>query len=134
MDKVILNPLSMGRPNGYSNGIATRGGRTVYVAGQTGTDATGRIENPFDLIAQYQKTLENIRMIVAEAGGKITDVVRLTVFITDKRSFHAQRDRVDKVFHSYFGLYVPAMTLLEVKSLYDTNAMVEMEAIAVIAE
>lgn len=132
MTKEIINPASLAKPTGYANGILTRGGKILFLAGQTGMDATGKIENPFDLIEQFQKALENIKTIVNEAGGDLTDVVRMTIFVTDKRAYHAQRARIGEVYRAYFGKYFPAMTLVEVKSLYDANALIEIEATAVI--
>src|SRR5262245_44215396 len=110
MDKSVLNPESLAKPVGYSNGILTRGGRTLFLAGQTGMDATGRIANPFDLIDQFQRTLENIKTIVQESGGELTDIVKLTIYVTDKRAYHAQRERIGQVYQAYFGKYFPAMT------------------------
>ena len=132
MTKEIINPSTLAKPVGYANGILTHGGKILFLAGQTGMDATGKIENPFDLIEQFEKTLQNIKTIVKEAGGEITDVVRMTIFVTDKRAYHAQRERIGQVYRAYFEKYFPAMTLIEVKSLYDANAMIEIEATAVI--
>jgi enamine deaminase RidA (YjgF/YER057c/UK114 family) len=132
MPKSIINPSSLGAPRGYANGIVTQGGRILFLAGQTGMDATGQIANPFDLIDQFQRTLENLKAVVTEAGGGLTDIVKLTIFVTDKRAYHAQRARIGEVYRAYFGKYFPAMTLVEVKSLYDANAMIEVEGIAVL--
>lgn len=134
MEKRIINPKALAKPIGYANGILTHGGKILFLAGQTGMDATGKIENPFDLIEQFRKTLENINTIVNEAGGELTDIVRMTIYVTDKRAYHAQRDRIGQVYRAYFGKYFPAMTLVEVKSLYDANAMIEIEATAVVGE
>jgi enamine deaminase RidA (YjgF/YER057c/UK114 family) len=134
MEKSIINPDSLAKPVGYANGVLTRGGQILFLAGQMGMDATGKIENPFDLIEQFQKTLQNIKTIVNEAGGELTDIVRMTIYVTDKRAYHAQRDRIGEVYRVYFGRYFPAMTLLEVKSLYDANAMIEIEATAVLGD
>lgn len=134
MEKSIINPPSLGTPIGYANGVLTQGGRLLFLAGQTGMDATGKIENPFDLIDQFQKTLDNLQAVLKEAGGSMTDIVKLTLFITDKRAYHAQRERIGQVYRAYFGKYFPAMTLVEVKSLYDANAMIEIEGMAVIQD
>lgn len=132
MTKDIINPPSLGAPRGYANGILTQGGRLLFLAGQTGMDASGQIVNPFDLIDQFQRALENLQAVVTEAGGGLTDIVKLTIFVTDKRAYHAQRGRIGEVYRAFFGKYFPAMTLIEVKSLYDANAMIEIEGIAVI--
>lgn len=134
MAKTIVNPASLAKPVGYANGILAQGGKILFLAGQTGMDATGKIVNPFDLIEQFRQALENMRVIVQEAGGTMTDLVKLTLFVTDKRAYHAQRDRIGQVYREYFGRYFPAMTLVEVKSLYDPHAQIEIEGIAVIGE
>lgn len=132
MDKTILNPPTLAKPVGYANGIVTVGGRLLFLAGQTGMDASGKIASPFDLIAQFQQCLENVKAIVHAADGALTDIVKLTIFVTDKRAYHTQRERIGEVYRAYFGYYYPAMTLVEVKSLYDPSAMIEIEGIAVI--
>ncbi len=134
MEKSILNPPSLAKPRGYSNGILTRGGQILFLAGQTGMDATGKIASPFDLIDQFRQTLENLKTIVSAGGGEMTDIVKLTIYVTDKRAYHAQRARIGEVYRDYFGKYFPAMTLVEVKSLYDANAMIEIEGMAVIGD
>lgn len=132
--KTLINPEALPKPAGYSNGVLTRGGTMLFLAGQTGTDATGKIGNPFDLIQQFQQTLENLRAVVRDAGGEMSDIVKLTLFITDKRAYHVQRGRIGDVYRAYFGDYFPAVTLVEVKSLYDVNAMIQIEGIAVIPD
>lgn len=132
MEKTILNPESLAPPRGYSNGILTKGGRVLFIAGQTGMDVTGKITNPFDLIDQFRGTLENMQTILREAGGSMTDIVKMTIYVTDKRAYHAQRNRIGEVYREYFGKYFPAMTFIEVQGLYDQNAMIEIESIAVI--
>lgn len=134
MHKTLINPVSLGVPRGYSNGVLTHGGRLLFLAAQTGTDVVGKIANPFDLIDQFQRTLENIQAILNQAGGALTDIVKLTIFITDKRAYHAQRERVGEVYRAYFGEYLPALTLVEIKSLYDANAMIQIEGIAVLPD
>lgn len=134
MTKEIINPSALAKPVGYANGVLARGGQVLFLAGQTGMDATGKIENPFDLIEQFRKTLENVKTIVNEAGGEITDIVRMTIYVKDKRAYHSQRERIGQVYRAYFGRYFPAMTLIEVKSLYDANALIEIEATAVIGD
>lgn len=132
--KNLINPASLAKPVGYSNGVLTRGGTILFLAGQTGMDASGKIGNPFDLIEQFQQTLENLKAVITAAGGEMTDIVKLTLFITDKHAYHVQRARIGEVYRAYFGRYFPAMTLVEVKSLYDVNAMIEIEGIAVIPD
>ncbi len=134
MKKTILNPSALAKPSGYSNGILTQGGRLLCLAGQTGMDASGRIAAPGDLLAQFTQVLTNLKAVVAEAGGEMTDIVKLTIFVTDKRAYAAQREAIGARYREFFGRYYPAMTLVEVKSLYDDAALIEIEGLAVLAE
>ena len=83
MSKTIINPSSLAKPSGYSNGILAEG-RLLYLAGQTGMDTTGRIAAPGDLVAQFAQALANLKAVVTEAGGAMTDVVKLNIYVTDK--------------------------------------------------
>lgn len=130
--KTIVNPSALARPSGYSNGIATEGGRLVFLAGQTGMNASSAIANPGDLVAQFKQALANLKIVVEEAGGTMTDIVKLTIFVTDRVAYRANLKPIGEVYRSFFGRYYPAMTLVEVKSLFDDQAMIEVEGIAVI--
>lgn len=132
MKKDILHSPALPPPSGYSHAVATEGGRLVFLAGQTGMDATGRIAAPGDLVAQFRQALTNIQIILAQAGGAMTDIAQMTFFITDKAAYRASLKPIGEVYCAFFGRYYPAMTLVEVKSLFDDEAMVEIEAIAVI--
>jgi len=134
MDKTIINPRTLAKPSGYVNGLLTGGGRLLFLAGQTGMDAAGRIAAPGDLVAQFTQALGNVQAVVAEAGGAMTDIVKLTIFVTDKQTYRAHLQPIGEAYRSFFGRYYPAMTLVEVKSLFDDEAMVEIEGIAVISE
>lgn len=132
MSKTIINPSSLAEPSGYSNGILAEG-RLLLLAGQTGMDATGRIAAPGDLVAQFAQALANLKAVVTEAGGAMTDIVKLTLYVTDKADYRANLKTIGDVYRSCFGRYYPAMTLVEVKSLFDDDALVEIEGVAVIA-
>ncbi len=134
MEKKVLNPPSLAKPSGYSNGILTEGGRLLFLAGQTGMDGTGEIAAPGDLVAQFRQALANLKTVVEEAGGTVTDIVKLTIFVTDKAAYRANLKPIGEVYRSFFGRYYPAMTLVEVKSLFDDKALVEIEGLAVIGE
>jgi enamine deaminase RidA (YjgF/YER057c/UK114 family) len=134
MKKTILNPKTLVKPSGYAHGILTSGGRLLFLAGQTGMDAAGRIAAPGDLLAQFTQVLTNLQTVVTEAGGEMTDIVKLTIFVTDKAAYHAQREAIGARYREFLGHYYPAMTLVEVKSLYDDAALIEIEGLAVLAD
>ncbi len=132
MDKTIINPASLAKPSGYANGVLTSGGRLLFLAGQTGMDETGRIAAPGDLVAQFTQALANLKAVLDEAGGAMTDIVKLTIFVADKQAYKANLKPLGEAYRSFFGRYYPAMTLVEVKSLFDDEALVEIEGLAVI--
>ncbi len=131
MTHTIVNPQSLARPSGYSHGIAASG-RLLCLAGQTGMDASGRITAPGDLVAQIRQALSNLKAVLDEAGGQPSDVVKLTLFVTDKRAYRAQLKSIGEAYRAIFGRNYPAMTLVEVKSLFDDDALVEIEGLAVL--
>lgn len=131
MNKAAVNPQVLVQPTGYSHAVKVSGGTTVYLAGQTGMDLSGKIVAPGDLAAQFRQALSNLRAVVEEAGGAMTDVVKLTIFVTDKAAYRASLKPIGAAYRSFFGRYYPAMTLAEVKSLFDDEALVEIEGVAV---
>lgn len=132
MEKQIVNPTSLVKPSGYAHGVATQGGRLLFLAGQPALDAEGKIVAPGDIAGQFDQSFKNLKAVLEAAGGTMTDIVKLTIFVTNKSVYLASLKAVGAVYRSYFGRYYPAMTLVEVKSLFDDAAMVEIEGTAVI--
>ena len=128
----LVNPQSLGAPKGWTNGIlAPASGRLLFVAGQAGweTEATGP---PPQFGAQFARALDKVITVVTAAGGAPTDVVRLTVFVTDLSAYRQSRTALRDIWRDRFGTYYPAMALLEVSGLVDEGALVEIEATAVV--
>lgn len=132
MEKTLINPSVLTKPSGYVHGVLTQGGHLLFLAGQTGMGPTGNIASPGDLVAQFSQALFNVKMVVEAAGGTMTDIVKLTIFVADKAAYSANLQPLGETYRSFFGRYYPAMTLVEVKSLFDDEALVEVEGIAVI--
>ena len=132
LTREIIQPAGLARPSGYSYGVVTDGGRLLHLAGQTGMDASGRIVHPGDIAAQFGLALENLRLVVASAGGEMSAIVKLTIFVTDKVAYRDNLERVGVRYRSVMGKHYPAMTLVEVKSLFDDAALVEIEGVAVL--
>ena len=126
----IINPPDLPAPRGYSNGVVAQG-RLLFVAGQIGwTDRAELISDRF--ADQFDQALANVLSVVRAAGGAPESLARLTVFVTDKtNSLAAQREIGDR-YRIRMGRHYPAMTLVEVQSLLEPGAMVEIEATAVI--
>ena len=128
----ILQPPGWPRPKGYSNGIAAQG-RTIFTAGMIGWDEREMIvSHRLDL--QFGQALRNVAAVLAEDGAKPEHIVRLTIYITDRPQYLKLRDELAPIWKSIMGNHYPAMALVEVKSLVNGSALVEIEATAVVPE
>ncbi len=132
MEKRILNPPTLAKPSGFVHGILTEGGRLLFIAGQPGLNVSGEVEAPGDLVAQFARALANIQVVVESAGGSLTDIVKLTIYVRDKNAYKANLKPLGTTWHSFFGHYYPAVTLVEVSNLFDDGALVELDGIAVL--
>lgn len=127
-----INPEILGRPKGYSNGIvAPAGGRLLFVAGQVAWDGTQRIVSS-DFAEQFARALENVLIVVKEAGGSPEHVARFTIYVTDKQEYVAASKLVGEHYRRAMGRHYPAMALVEVKALLEDGAKLEIEATAVL--
>jgi enamine deaminase RidA (YjgF/YER057c/UK114 family) len=134
VEKEVINPPQLAEAVGYANAVATRGGRLLFLAGQTGMDANGAIAAPGDLVAQFGQALANLHVVVTTAGGQMSDIVKLTLFVTDAAAYRSQLKPLGQAYRAVFGRYYPAMTLVEVKGLFDPQALIEIEGMAVLPE
>jgi enamine deaminase RidA (YjgF/YER057c/UK114 family) len=128
----IINPEELGAPRGWSNGMLARaGGRTLFVAGQTARDASGQVAGA-DFVSQFDRALGNVLTVVREAGGEVGDIGRFTIYVTDIAQYRASLEPLGEVYRRRMGKHFPAMALVEVSSLVDERALVEIEATAVL--
>ena len=125
----VLQPPEWPRPPGYSNGIAAEG-QTIFVAGQIGWDASGRIAD--GLTAQVEQALSNILTVLAEAGAGPQHITRLTWFVTDIDQYREQAKAIGPGYRRNMGKHFPTMSVIGVSSLVEPNALVEIEATAVL--
>ncbi|MBP6608040.1 MAG: RidA family protein [Deltaproteobacteria bacterium] len=132
-----VQPADWAAPRGYSNGVvAPYGRRLLAVAGQVGwrpdatmvTPAAG--EDAF--VAQFRQALANVATIVRTAGGELTDVMSLRLYVIDKRHYLACTRELGRVYREIFGKHYPAMALIVVAGLLEDSALLEIEALAAI--
>ena len=128
----LINPESLGSPRGYSNGVLTdAAGRVLFVAGQIGWDEKQTIVSD-DFVAQFDRALANVVTVVTAAGGAPEQIARLVIYVTNKTEYIDRREEVGKSYRTHLGKHFPAMVLVEVKSLLDDRAKVEIEGVAVL--
>lgn len=125
----IINPPSLAHPVGYSNGIIVEGGKLLFIAGQIGWDKAQRIVSD-DFAEQFAQALSNVLAIVREAGGAPSSIVRLLIFVTDKKEYTSRLKDVGAAYRQLMGKHFPAMSLVEVSALVEDLAKVEIEAVA----
>jgi len=127
-----INPKSLGRPRGYSNGqLVEPGARLLFIAGQIGWDENQRLVGE-DFVEQFDRALRNLLAVVLEAGGAPGGVARLVIYVTDKREYLARTAEIGERWRALMGRHYPAMALVEVKGLLEEGAKVEIEGTAVL--
>ena len=132
MSFTFINPKSLGAPRGYANGVLTEaGGRFLFIAGQIGWDEKQEIVSA-DLVDQFDRALRNVVSVVTEAGGRVEQIARLIIYVTDKNEYRERMKEIGEHYRARMGKHFPAMVLVEVKSLLDDNAKIEIEGIAVL--
>jgi enamine deaminase RidA (YjgF/YER057c/UK114 family) len=130
----FINPEALGSPRGFSHGVlAPAGGRLLFIAGQIAWDKGQRIVSS-DFVEQFERALENLLLVVREAGGTPSTVARMVVYVTDKTEYTARTVEVGERWRALMGRHFPAMALVEVKSLLEPEAKVEIEGIAVLTD
>jgi enamine deaminase RidA (YjgF/YER057c/UK114 family) len=128
----LINPASLGSPRGYSNGVLTEaGGRLLFVAGQIAWDDKQTIVSE-NFVRQFDRALANVIGVVEEAGGKPEQIARLVIYVTNRIEYLEHQRRIGESYRARMGKHFPAMVLVEVKSLLDEHAKVEIEAVAVL--
>ncbi len=132
MGKTIINPPALARPRGFSHGILVTGGRLLFLAGQTASDAEGQIVGPGDLVAQYEQVLRNLKVVVEAAGGKMQDIVKINIFIRDRDDYLAHLKPLGQVHQAFFGDYYPATALFEISRFFQDGVLIEIEGLAVL--
>ena len=104
-----------------------RVGDLLFVSGQAAIDQSGRIVGVGDFDAQAKQAFENLDRVLRAGGSSLRNVIKVTIFLTDMTNF----DRIVKLRGQWFTPPYPADTIVEVRSLYSPDAMIEIEAIAV---
>ncbi|WP_149086520.1 RidA family protein [Pseudomonas prosekii] len=129
----VLTPKgwTWNEPHGFVWGRVTPpSSHTIYVSGQSSVDGAGNILHKGDMGAQLEKSLDNLELILAEAGATLANVVSVTYYTVDIEQFFAAMEtltiRMEKAGCK------PTSTLLEVKRLYHPDILFEMASVAVV--
>jgi enamine deaminase RidA (YjgF/YER057c/UK114 family) len=127
----VLHPPSWPRPKGYSSAMMGTG-RFVLISGQIGWDAEGRFAE--GMVGQIGQALRNILDILAEAQAGPEHIARLIWYVTDMAAYRSCGKELGEVWREVMGRTFPAMAVIGVSSLVETQALVEIEAVAILPE
>lgn len=127
-----LQPPTWARARGYAHGIKARGS-LVFTSSQFGWDEQGCLRAR-DYICQVGQALKNIVAVLAEAGAEPAHLVRLTWYVADKDAYQAGAREVGILYREIIGNYNVTMSAFQVAALMVEDAMVQIEAIAVVPD
>jgi enamine deaminase RidA (YjgF/YER057c/UK114 family) len=119
----LLQPDGWERPKGYAYGVAGEG-RVVCVSGMIGSGTS--------FVAQVRDALQRIVTVLAEAGARPENIVRMTWYVIDKREYVREQKAIGEAYREIIGRHYPAMTAVQVAGLVEDSARVEIEVTAVV--
>ncbi len=122
-----INPPGMSTPATYSHIV--RDGKTLYIAGQVGADAQGKVAGS-GMLEQLEQVLKNLEIALKSQGADFSHVAKLTTYTTDVDAYRSPE--AAKIRAKYLGSNRPANTLVGVVRLASPDYKVEIEAIAVL--
>jgi enamine deaminase RidA (YjgF/YER057c/UK114 family) len=128
----FLQPPGWPRPKGYANGVVARGG-LVFVSGVVGWNAQ-REFGTSDFVAQLRQALLNIVEILHQANAKPEHIARMTWYVLDKNEYEAAMKEIGIVYREIIGRHYPAMTVVQVSGLMESDARLEIEVTAVVPD
>jgi enamine deaminase RidA (YjgF/YER057c/UK114 family) len=127
-----VDPPELPRPSGFAHAVAASG-RVVFLGGQTGTDAEGRIVAG-GVVAQFAQALGNLLTALRAAGGGPEHLAQLTIYIVDVEDYRARAREIGAVWLRLVGTGYPATAGIGVARLWDAAALVEVAGTAVLPE
>jgi enamine deaminase RidA (YjgF/YER057c/UK114 family) len=128
-----VNPPTLGAPAGFSHAVRVTGGTTVHLAGQTALDRDGTIVGD-DVVEQFERALGNLLTALEAAGGTPADLVSMTIYIVDVDDYKARARDIGRVWKRLVGVDYPAMAGIGVSRLWDVEALVEVQGVAVVPD
>lgn len=127
----VINPASLPKPSGYAHGVLS--GDTVYLGGQTALDSEMRIVEG-GVVEQFRQAFSNVLTTLAEAGGQPQDLVSVTIYLTDVDDYMANGREIGRIWREMAGTEYPAMAGIGVSRLWQKEAVIEIQGVAVIQD
>jgi len=131
MSKRTINPEALPKPSGYAHGILA--GNAVYLGGQTALDRDMQIVQG-GIVEQFRQAFSNVLTTLTAAGGHPEDLVSVTIYLTDVDDYMAHGKEIGRIWREMAGSEYPAMAGIGVTRLWQKEAMIEIQGIAVIRD
>ncbi|MFF2407011.1 RidA family protein [Streptomyces sp. NPDC058092] len=126
-----INPAELSPPTGFSHAVTATGGQLVFLAGQTALDQDGKVVGAA-LPEQFATALTNLLTALRAAGGAPADLARVTVYATDVADYRTHAVELGRIWRQLAGRDYPAMAVIGVARLWDEQALVEIDGVAVL--
>ncbi|MFJ3927539.1 RidA family protein [Streptomyces sp. NPDC090022] len=126
-----VNPPELSPPTGFSHAVTATGSRLVLLAGQTALDGAGKVVGT-TLPDQFEVALTNLLTALAAAGGTPADLARVTVYTTDVAAYRTHAPALGRTWRRLAGRDYPAMAVIGAVRLWDEEALVELDGLAVL--
>jgi len=127
----LIDPAGLEPPVGYAHVAKITGGTVIHIAGQAPFNDKGEVVGQGDFVAQFRQVMRNLKTAVEAVGGRATQYVVLTIYITNLEAYWNNKKLLGTAYREVFGKYFPVITLVEVKRLYNPDCMIEISGIAV---
>lgn len=131
MSHKTINPESLPKPSGFAHGMLA--GNTVFLGGQTALDKNMNIVAG-GIVEQFTQAFSNVLTTLREAGGQPEDLVNVTIYLTDVDDYMANGREIGRIWREMAGSEYPAMAGIGVTRLWQKEALIEIQGIAVIQE
>ena len=128
----LINPDGLESPVGYTHVAKITGGKVVHIAGQAPFDVKGEVVGKGDFVGQFIQVMGNLKTAIEAVGGRPEQYAVLTIYVTQLEAYWNNKKPLGTAYRAVFGKYFPAITLVEVKRLYNPDCMLEISGIAVI--
>src|SRR5919108_5109393 len=129
MHRDPTTPAELARPSGFSHAVSVPAGRMVFLAGQIGMDRDGTLVAG-GVVPQFEQALANLLTALAGAGGHPSDLVSVTIYLTDVADYQARGKEIGAVWRRLAGTEYPAMAGVGVTRLWPPGALVGNQGLA----
>lgn len=130
-EREYVQPEGLSKPIGvWTPAVVVKKGTLVFVSGLTSRDEKGEVAHVGDIEGQTRQVCENLRAALHSVGGDLSDVVTVLVHVVDIDEF----DTIHRVRREFFPENPPSSTMVQVSRLVDERSLIEITAIAALAD